>query len=736
MGLRFEVWTLPSAASFEKKFDVPEVLAGSAGVRELSSYTNERLSVPSSWEDIDSVASETVSSWIRVYDGTTLIDEFRAMRVSKLAKRPSVRQISGPQRNGMVEWCGIYPFSETQPDWIFGGENLLTNPSFEDNTAQPLIYHLWTDATGGTFTLSDGTDTTSPIDYDGNPGPGNTGGRLTIENALQDEITAITDVFVGGSGVESDPWVIEFNDPKLGVTLSVDGSSLTGGSATLTREQAGELTPTGWEPNQHVLEGVSDQPFGNPNTFEVSDEQASDGSFSVKIDQPEGFPPSGFAGVQQRVRVNSGGTYQAAGDFYPTDGDDTFYLTIRTLDNEHIDSSTGGITPGTLTPDQWNTESIVDVTIPDHVSEIIFRYAQGGTGDADNDPAPWYADNAIFTEGFAASTYTKILRLLIEAAQARGTFGFIELDATDGADSNGTTLSAISFTAYTGDNAHLGHVVNDGKSMGYHWRIVPASEANVITPAAGTTHVLQVFFDSEGEIEDLTASAGGPSVTTGGQLEDAETITRTPDFTTIELLGTGSLTLEDTDATLEANMGRIERVKDAEHLADTSSLQQLADGLFADQASNQIAAKAVVLSTDQNRPGIDYTEGSKIWWQFPGILDKEARVVRRFGWTHGTVTRYDVQGSTVYTDESALARAVDHLLNQLKRRRRGGKGLPASALRSSLQTRGQSIHVTASESIPNDTVTAVTFETVIGPTTHGFEDTRTSIPTPTLTAPF
>jgi hypothetical protein len=75
---------------------------------------------------------------------------------------------------------------------------------------------------GGTFTLSDGTDTTSAIAYDA--------AAATVETRLQTDITSITDVTVTGTGTSVDPWVIEFVNPGAQDvdTLLVDDTSLNG----------------------------------------------------------------------------------------------------------------------------------------------------------------------------------------------------------------------------------------------------------------------------------------------------------------------------------------------------------------------------------------------------------------------------------------------------------------------------------------------------------------------------
>lgn len=83
-------------------------------------------------------------------------------------------------------------------------------------------------ATSGTFTLSDTTDTTSAIDYDG--------AASVIKTRLETDITAIIEVTVTGTGTPSDPWIIVWVNPGATdfITLVADDAGLTGGTSTVT----------------------------------------------------------------------------------------------------------------------------------------------------------------------------------------------------------------------------------------------------------------------------------------------------------------------------------------------------------------------------------------------------------------------------------------------------------------------------------------------------------------------
>jgi hypothetical protein len=136
-------------------------------------------------------------------------------------------------------------FFQTAPTGI-DGSNYLTLRVSDDDTQNHImriytnaeavneIQRVYNNATGGTFTLTDGVDTTSAIAYDAL--------ASTIETRLETDITAITDVTVIGAGISTDPWVIEWNNPgnqNISYTLSANDTGLTGGTSTVQVGQEG-----------------------------------------------------------------------------------------------------------------------------------------------------------------------------------------------------------------------------------------------------------------------------------------------------------------------------------------------------------------------------------------------------------------------------------------------------------------------------------------------------------------
>jgi hypothetical protein len=103
---------------------------------------------------------------------------------------------------------------------------------YNDAVTYDEIQTIYNDATAGTFTLGDGIDTTSSIDFDA--------AATVIETRLETDIASITDVTVTGSGIITDPWVITYVDPAAtNVTQLTPTDSLTGGSTTVTTVREG-----------------------------------------------------------------------------------------------------------------------------------------------------------------------------------------------------------------------------------------------------------------------------------------------------------------------------------------------------------------------------------------------------------------------------------------------------------------------------------------------------------------
>lgn len=394
-----------------------------------------------------------------------------------------IKSILGFGRVEAWDWDGSPSFVSTFPDWIYGGPNVLQNPGIETNSVAGTIYLLDTEASAGTFTLSDGTDTTGAIAYNVSPS--------TLETTIQTDITAINDVLVSGSGVPTDPWHIEFVDPPLGITLTVNGGGLTpAGSANLVLEREGALVPNPWTKSQQISFGVPKE-FGTyaSDGFRVSEgaEPVLTGNYSLRVN---GL--SQFAGAQQVVNVTPGGIYQVVVPMWTSSGTDLFRLVVRDINEGFIDSFTGGLGAATTANvSDWDTTTftIVDLRIPDGVTQVIFRFAYVGTGN----PAPFYLDDLQMNEGLATTTIGAILldqyddmtvdhvgagRLVWEDEANPGTCYLIPT-FTDALDSNGDAWADPELQMRIWMRMTLVQVMDQAVgSWEYEWNITPLDVAN------------------------------------------------------------------------------------------------------------------------------------------------------------------------------------------------------------------------------------------------------------------
>lgn len=106
------------------------------------------------------------------------------------------------------------------------GTPSVTEVSKGDGTVNE-VQEVYVTANSGTFTLSDGTDTTSAIAYNAS--------AATIKTRLETDIASITTVTVTGTGTQADPWVITYTNPgnENVPELTADGASLGGAAGTV-----------------------------------------------------------------------------------------------------------------------------------------------------------------------------------------------------------------------------------------------------------------------------------------------------------------------------------------------------------------------------------------------------------------------------------------------------------------------------------------------------------------------
>lgn len=564
---------------------------------------------------------------------------------------------------------------------------------------------------GGTFTVTYDGQTTAALDFNPHGTTGNHTSAADLETALE-ALSNVTDVSVSEetttkatpspdhSGILSSDkvfyrtvYTIEFTDPAGDIAQVTVADSIVDAAVAVTTPEPG----TPGEVNDWT---VAQNPDGSEiGTYVEPKIRASDSGAGEPADSLAIFARGRYAGGQTVRSVKPGSVAQASAEVNPhVTGD--YVLVIR-------DAVTGQQIARTAdtscTASTFTTISLTDVAIPSDTEQIIFRVSL-----VDADPAThrsFFIRNPSMKEGLDPATPGEIVRLLVEAAQARGTFLWVDISSfSDTLDSDGNAWpTQHSFTAWADSN--LGHVLSDLRSMGdtanagYRWVFEPKATPTG-TPPNELTHDLKMFVPGAGGTNHTT-SPGGPALYTGNTVK-GELVQRRPAFTTLLSHGAEGLYLEKTDATLEANFTRRERIADVEHLSSEASLQEYADASFGDQADNLKALRAQVAGDASKLPFVDYTYMDTVWWHFPGIQTRLAKPIRRISWTHGSqMALFDIQGSRVLSEQAGMASAVEYLLRQFKPRGRRGLTQRSGGTTTELVT-GAYIHLyrASTQSIP------------------------------------
>lgn len=246
MSLRAEVWTRPGDATFGKVIaDLP--LLNLSFTDRRNGIGDAQLVLPDSYPRLseiydapDGASYGGVHSLVRIYDGPTLVGELLPNAVvPQQSKGDHVVTIDATDigsvlaygRLEVFDWTGADDHVSLFPDWKFGAENLITDGEFDNigTAAQYALfvadetYELTIAATGGTFTLTVGANTTANIAFDA------TASTITTE---LEALASVTDVLVttNDAGVHT----IQFKDPEnVSPDMTINTGGLTGGSATL-----------------------------------------------------------------------------------------------------------------------------------------------------------------------------------------------------------------------------------------------------------------------------------------------------------------------------------------------------------------------------------------------------------------------------------------------------------------------------------------------------------------------
>lgn len=646
MGLITEVWTRPGDANFGRVIDgVP--ISEQTAHKAMTELGGGSFKVPNTFGRFDEILkideatpANSVSSLVRIYDPSDLTAPVFEWLPTALVPTESktdldidvtgagIKSIMDYARVEAYDWDGSDDWVPSIPDWIYGGGNVLSNPGFEQSPVVPKVFKITIDASAGTFTLSDGTDTTSAIAYNVAAGD--------LDNTIETDITAITDIAVTGAG--PGVYLMEMVDPPFGVNLTLDDAGLTGTGAIETTQE-GFIDPSPWTRAKAIVAGSPSNP-GFYNAFEVSTVHAFDGVYSLKVDPGAvGLASNRNAGAQQVVSVNPGQTYQTKLYIYATSATDKFVLAVFGLGGEYIARTT--LDGTTFTANTWSEFALPNVVIPDDVTQVIFRIFC--IDSYPTDPSAFYIDAAEFKEGKAATTVGAIISDLFDDATvdhvadgrivwedlANPGNPYLSIDFDDSLDSNGDAWfeDAVSVRLWMRMTYRqvLDQFVQD---YDVEWRIIPDD-------VEAGSWLLQIF-NPGGMGTDYT-SAQSPAIQ-GSASDVGRSIRRfMPSATNHLVEGEGRITARRDTVGLEAAVGRIEGSRLDRQLP--VSVAQAAQQDATDTTSNA-TPYGYVLVAPQEAPLAAYDMGDVLTIHDPPEVDDAGRFI--------DVQIVDTPNSTIY----------------------------------------------------------------------------------------
>lgn len=624
MGHYFEIWTRPGDPNFGTVVDDPPFRE--ATIHDAVNLKGDgSMQIPNSFDRFDEVlkvdGANSASSLVRVrsdIDGSVVFEWIPRALVPTSSKSDPYEELTGKGIKQILEyarieaydWDGTDNWVCTACDWIWGGRNLLSNPFFSGTSNTPRSWELEIEATGGTYTFSDGTDTTNPIAFDAQ--------AAAIETALQDDLGLVDDVIVTGTSVAPYRRTITLVEPPVFVTLTLNTGSLTGGSGTLTVAESGSL---GYGPWTNARASTISAGTHNYDAFAISSAQAHSGGRSLLVDPGEiGLVSNRNPGIQQVVQVTPGLSYQGSIWIYPTSATDRFRLGIFTTGGEWVAwTNSSGVS---LTINTWNQLILPDIVIPEGVTEVVFRTAVTNSGIYDPSAA-WY-DDAELIEGLAATTVGEIVRVLYEHAtdtalrspivwedETNPGTPYLTLDFTDAVDSAGNAWSDPEVRLYVYMRMSLYDVLTQlADSHGIEFRVVPDD-------VDAGTWLLQVYDKgSMSTVRDVAIQGGASDV--------RRMLRRFLPDTDYMVEGRGRVTARAANTALRSALGRMESARLDRELPSEIAVR----GAVAEDASTTETAVepwSYELVDPQDQPGTAYVLGDEITVHDPPEADGQAR---------------------------------------------------------------------------------------------------------------
>ncbi len=669
--ITFETWTLPSTGSFTQKGEITRQVSSYSLTEKWSAVNDGQMVLDQTNLNLDDIIksdtadhSNDEGSVIRVNrDGTPALHyvatDFRKPLNSTSPYIPlTVQGMEWFLDRAMIkrfDWTGTFDVSY-DPDWIYGAASILKPISGETTNE---LQEIWVNATAGTYTITDGTDTTDPIDFDASAG--------VIATRLETDITAINDVSVTGTGALKTPYEIEFNDPTSFAQLTIGTNSTNGAISVSTTREGGALDERPWHKSYHPVTGVE---HGNYQTFQIGYSvvnSALGSTYSLEVDLDSVRWPSDYGGAQQIVSVRPGSLYRAGIWVNPGTTDKDVRLVIRDL-SENLIAKSDDLTIPANTWTYVETQGPQFYT-PDNVTEVIFRLGILETTNIDKVYID--IDNALLAPGKPAATIGFILNDLLGPINDRNVLDWLNPTWTNVGDSTSSAWDQDVSLTITRGQSILQFLEFLKKTYGYEWDI----QWNT-----GTSQFDWHMYnpDGGGTAQDVTITGKGDVI------DSAPIVRRITDFNHAEAEGSDGQWSESNNPANQGALGRLERYFGNRQGNNWEQLQGVASQLISDAIRNMDGYR-VKLQDPNKKPLTDYYAGDYVNLNMDPDVNVQAVRVQQITLAlqpGDSTPSYDVHLNSVVTDpETNVASTVRNLVRRFDGLERAA---PSSNLLASL----------------------------------------------------
>lgn len=556
-GLNVELWTLPNSGNFVRIADVTKwIVAAELDVRysDLSGGSvtfADGIPYPLIEVDPDDHTNDVGRTLMIFRDGVWLA-AFVIVEEDDLAS--SELPVSTYVVEGVLDYFADrarvkafdYPANPIREgDWLYGAPSILPPAGTQITNDRT---EIWRSAgtSSGTFTITDGTDTTLAIAWNAS--------AETVRTEIVNGITAVVDCAVAGDGSVDYPWAIELTDPSgTPIVFSIGTNSTNGVLSVNPIREGGDLSPS---PYHGTVDATTNVRVGVYQEFAMVEAgvggvpAAPAGSTSthlLKLD-PDTLRAAGdYAGFQVEPAITPGSRYRASVKAISPISPQRVRFVLRDLEENTL----GWVE--TTVSTSWVTLTAVDVDggafidFPEGIDVVVYRC---GVIETDNaDPVYFDVNEAILAPGDIAKPYGEISTELLAPMTTRNVLDWMLEGWTATLDSSAAVWDTSLAVGVRKGQSFLQWLEWGRDSGGYEWDL--RYTGGTVTP-----FTLDLYNPGNGGTNLVGTGISISAV--DGLVEQGSRIKRAPDATDAIAEGAEGRWGESFDANLRTGWGVLE----------------------------------------------------------------------------------------------------------------------------------------------------------------------------------